>query len=100
MRPALLAYVSLSLLAPAAFADGPNQPLQAAPAVRSVSVASHAVKLAPIVLVPRKVTKLSGSMLGFHFKARHVNLQDDTAILILPFAPKGRVLKITCGQSL
>jgi len=50
MRPAVLAYVSLSLLAPAAFADGPDQPLQPAPAVRTVSAVTPAVNLAPIIL--------------------------------------------------
>lgn len=50
MRAALLACLSISLLAPAAFADGPTRPIQPAPAVRSVSAATPAVNLAPIVL--------------------------------------------------
>jgi hypothetical protein len=50
MRPALFACVSLSLLAPVAFADGPNQPVEPAPGVRTVSAATPAVGLAPIVL--------------------------------------------------
>lgn len=46
---AVLAYLSLSLLAPAAFADGPSRPLPP-PAARAVVAATPAVKLAPIVL--------------------------------------------------
>lgn len=50
MRPAFLAYLSLSLLAPAAFADGPSEALQPSPAIRTVSAAAPAANLAPIVL--------------------------------------------------
>jgi hypothetical protein len=51
MRAARFAFVSLSLLAPVAFADGPNQPLAPDPAIRTVSAAPPAtVALSPIVL--------------------------------------------------
>jgi hypothetical protein len=48
---ALFAYLSLSLLAPAAFADGPSKPVSPAPpAARAAVTASPAVNLPPIVL--------------------------------------------------
>lgn len=52
MRAALFAYVSISLLAPVAFAEGPSAPLPppAATASRAPIAAAPAVSLAPIVL--------------------------------------------------